>query len=594
MDTPSLTQVVRKRWQVAPDPGDFRHVLARTLNISDIAARLLAQRLQNHTIPAAEEFLAPNLRNLHRPWLLATMEKAATRIAAAIKDREKIVIYGDYDSDGVTASALLIRMFRSLNYPVTYYLPDRVDEGYGISENFVRTAARDGVKLVITVDCGVSNLMEVSALQDHGVDVIVTDHHEPGGELPAAYAVINPKRAESQYPFRELTGVGVAFKLAWAVCEKLSGSPKVTPEMRRALLDILPYCAIGTITDVAPLLDENRLIAAYGLKALEETKHPGLRALLGISGLDRKTISPRDISFRLGPRLNAAGRMGKADLALQVLVEEEPAAAIAAAERLEQENTGRQELCRKIHDEALALVREQVDLAADAAIVVVGEGWHEGVIGIVAARLVEEFHRPSVVIALSPDGLRGKGSARGIPGLHLYNAMSRSRQRFESFGGHEMAAGFSLVRDQIAPFRKEINLECHRQMEHCRKTTDLEPTEPVIHIDMETHLHQIGDQVMCELSRMAPFGQGNPVPVFLTRHIKIAGRPQLVGKTGQGFSFFASQKQVAYRAVAFGHPEWMAEIDGGIEYWDLVYTLSFNDFYTPARIELRVNDMRPS
>jgi single-stranded-DNA-specific exonuclease len=587
-----LSIAPQKKWMLYPDPGAIRKDLSRHLGLSDLMARVLANRLENPSEESARAFIQPSLNNLYDPWLLKSMDIAVDRLIKAIRDKEKIVVYGDYDSDGVTASALMMKIFQALDHPVEVYLPNRVEEGYGLSESFIRQAQRNEIKVVITVDCGVTNFTEVEALQSAGIDVIVTDHHEPGDEndrskLPDALAVVNPKRQDSDYPFRELTGVGVAFKLAWALCEKLSGSKKVKPEYRKSLLEVLPYAAFGTITDVAPLQEENRLYVYYGLKELAKARTPGLMALLETANLVDKNLTVRDVAFKMGPRINAAGRMQNAGLALDLLVADDLVNARKKALELDKENSDRQKLCQDIYEQARKYVKSRINLEEQIAVVVVGEGWHEGVIGIVASRLVDEFKRPSVVIAISSDGVRGKGSARSIPGLNLYKAMSLSHNRFESFGGHEMAAGFSLVRDQIDAFRQEFNEECRRQVKE-------KGLEPELKIDVDVHLSQLTDDFAREIQMLAPFGHGNPCPKFLSRHVKIAGKPQLIGRNGQHFSFFASQDRVAFRAVVFNHLEWLERIDSGVGYWDIVYELSVNDYYEPPRLELRITDMRPS
>jgi single-stranded-DNA-specific exonuclease len=587
-----LSTSPQKRWMLTPDPGSIRKRIAKDLSISELTARILASRLTDPGVEDARSFLKPSLINLHGPFKLKSMDLAVERIEKAVNNKEKIVIYGDYDSDGVTASALLLQVFKALGHPADFYLPHRIEEGYGLSESFIRQAKKDNINLVITVDCGVSNFTEVKALQDTGIDVIVTDHHEPGSDceeevLPEAVAVINPKRKDSDYPFRELAGVGVAFKLAWAIFEKLSGGDKVLPHYRETLLNILPYVALGTITDVAPLKGENRVFVSWGLDRLGKANVPGLHSLLKVSGLGDKKLSVRDVAFRLGPRINAAGRMQNANLALEVLIAEDEAEGNIKAEELNDENVRRQVLCQEIYEQARSYVNTRIELEKDIALTVIGENWHEGVIGIVASRLVDEFKRPAVVIALGEDGLRGKGSARSIPGLNLYEAIGRSRQRFESFGGHEMAAGFSLVRDQIEPFRQEFNNECRNQVID-------KGLEPELIIDLDVHLSQLSEGFAEEVELLAPFGAGNESPRFLSRHVKVAGRPQAMGKNGQHFSFFASQDSVAFRAVVFNHIEWLDRIEQGTGYWDIVYELSLNDYYDPARLELRIVDMRPS
>jgi len=582
-----LTGDLQREWVLVPDPGPARRQIARGLGLSEDTGRLLASRLPGPTVESARAFLQPSLTHLHDPWQLADMPRAVDRLVTAVRNRERTVVYGDYDTDGVTACALLLRAFQALGLEAQSYLPHRVEEGYGLSEAFVRKALREGVQVVVTVDCGVSDLPQVRALQEGGVDVIVTDHHEPGSDLPPAYAVVDPKRPESVYPFRDLAGVGVAFKLAWALFERVCGKRKIRPELRRTLLGVLPHVAIGTITDVAPLVGENRVYVAQGLRALRATKDPGLRALLEVASLAGKPVTTRDVSFRMGPRINAAGRMQDANLALDLLMAADPATARRSAAALDRENTNRQRLCQAIYEEALDRVRSETDLDATIPVVVVGDQWHEGVIGIVASRLVEEFGRPSVVIALSEDRVWAKGSARSIPGLHLYQAMSRSRQRFESFGGHEMAAGFSLVRDQIEPFRQELHQECRRQVVEGRLT-------PELVIDLDVHLRRLSESFAREVDLLAPFGAGNEAPLFLSRHVKVAGRPQVLGSAGRHFSFFASQEQVAFRALVFDQIQWLERMERGTEYWDIVYRLALNDYYAPPRLELHVVDMRAS
>ncbi|MBN1257890.1 MAG: single-stranded-DNA-specific exonuclease RecJ [Planctomycetes bacterium] len=584
----TLSNMTEKRWVLKPDPGPIRKELARIFSISETTARIIATRLPEPSEEAVDAYLHPSMTQLHSPWGMVDMKQAVERLLRAIRGKESIVIYGDYDADGVTATALLCRVFQVLGHAVKYYLPDRLAEGYGLSESFVMQAKNDNVKVVVTVDCGISDFAEVTALQENGIDVIITDHHEPGSEeLPPAYAVINPKRQGSTYPFRDLAGVGVAFKLAWALCEQVSKSAKVTPKLRKTLLEVLSYVSLGTITDVAPLLEENRIFARFGLERLVHSAYPGLSALLDISGLNNKTLSPRDVSFALGPRINAAGRMRDARLALELLLSDNELDARESANKINQENITRQRLCRKTYEEARCQVLDEINLDKSLAVVVVGEDWHEGIIGIVASRLVDEFKRPSVVIALSSDNLRGKGSARSIPGLHLYKAMSYSRQRFESFGGHEMAAGFSLMRDQIEPFRQEFNNQCRRQIEEGW-------LGPELTIDAEMRLSNICEGLAAELQLLEPFGQGNQSPLFLSHHIKVAGNPQIMGADGKHFSFYASQDRTAFRAVVFNRIDWLNKISHGAGYWDIVYEIRTNDYYTPPRIELNIVDMRPS
>ncbi|MDR3077940.1 MAG: DHH family phosphoesterase, partial [Planctomycetota bacterium] len=359
--------------------------MAEKLGISRIMATVVAGRVSPLTLENVQAFLKPSLNSLVSPWRMDDMDKAADRLVKAIRARQRVVVYGDYDTDGVTASALMIRACRAAGHSLGYRLPSRFEEGYGISSDFPRQAAEEGVDLVVTVDCGTSEGEKIDALARSGIDVIVTDHHEPGDRgLPGgALAVLNPKRNGSAYPFRELTGVGVAFKLAWAIYERLSGAPKIEPRLRASLLSLLPRAAIGTIADVAPLMGENRAIVHGGLKNMQGAI-PGIAALMEVCRLGPGDPTARSVAFSLSPRLNAAGRMGNADLSLDLLIEDDPARARRLAESLDRHNAERQTLCQAILKEAEAEAEKSHDLLADDAIMVSHEGWHEGVIGIVA------------------------------------------------------------------------------------------------------------------------------------------------------------------------------------------------------------------
>ncbi|MHC4884567.1 MAG: single-stranded-DNA-specific exonuclease RecJ [Planctomycetota bacterium] len=595
-----LSQEPQKQWVLRPDYPSEKKELAKALDISPGLARILAHRLQPiASVEAARSFLHPSLADLHEPWILKQMDEAVDRLVEAVRNREKICVYGDYDVDGVTSCALLSRVFDALGHSAEVYLPNRVGEGYGISEAFIHQARSEGIGVVVTVDCGITNFDEVKALQAEGVDVIVTDHHEPACEeggavdlLPEACAVINPKRKDSEYPFRELAGVGVAFKLAWGLCERISGSPKVRPELREVLIDSLAYVALGTVADVAPLVGENRLFVSFGLRRLERTQCAGLAALLSIAKLMTKKLEPHHVSFMMAPRINAAGRMQDARLALDLLISDDRQEAMQKADQLDRHNKERQDLCRVLYDQARQCVLDQVDLEATIPIVVAGEQFHEGVIGIVASKLVDEFKRPAVVIAIT-DGIRGKGSGRSIPGLHLYDAMNHSRSRFESFGGHEMAAGFSLMRDQIEPFKQEFARECRNQVME-------RGLGPELNIDADVFLRQLTDGFARELQLLAPCGEGNRSPIFLTRHVKVSGRPRFFGSNNQHFSFYISQEQMSHRVVVFsylrktGPQSWLDRMESGVGYWDIVFSVQLNDYYSPPRLELHAVDMRPS
>lgn len=573
------------RWELMPPSPSPVREFAQALGVSDLTASILQGRLQTSDPEEARAFLCPALTDLHSPKLFRDMDTASARLAKAIKSGEKVVVYGDYDTDGVTATAILVRLLRALSADVAYYLPCRMEEGYGISDSFVETARQTGVKVVVTVDCGVSEQERVAKLMQSGIDVIVTDHHEPGGEaLPQATAVVNPKREDATYPFRELVGAGVAFKLAWAVCQALTGSEKVGDRLQEVLLGLLPYAAVGTIADVAPLVGENRVLVTFGLRAMMRAS-AGLKALIVACGDDPAKLSARDIAFHVAPRLNAAGRMGDARLALELLLSDDEEEARRLALELDEKNRERQQLCRTMLDEARAEAVARHDLDQDAAIVVARVGWHEGVIGIVAGRLCDEYRRPVAVVALSAE--KGKGSARSVEGVNLYEAMALSKRMFKSFGGHEQAAGFSIAPGDIDTFRNEL-------VEHCREQFVSRGVESKLTIDREVRLGELSVEVARELKMLEPYGHGNSKPLFLCRNVHVAGRPALMGREQKHFSFNASQDQIAYRAVVFNNTKWMQEMDRGVRNWDIVFRAELNEFRGLCRLELGIEDMHPA
>ncbi|MCC8189596.1 MAG: single-stranded-DNA-specific exonuclease RecJ [Planctomycetes bacterium] len=575
------------RWVVKPNPGPVVEEISEKFGVSPILATILAQRVKPLTMDSVAAFLKPSLNTLVSPWRMDDMEKAAERLAKAVRERQRTVVYGDYDTDGVTSCALLIRACRAAGYSLAYRLPSRFEEGYGISSDFATKAIQDRIDLVVTVDCGTSEHESIRLLAQNGIDVIVTDHHEPGDrELPPdAYAVLNPKRQDSSYPFREMTGVGVAFKLAWALYEKLSGSPKVEPHLREALLSLLSLAAIGTIADVAPLVEENRAIVTHGLKTMHGAC-PGISALLDVCRLGACDLSARGVAFSLSPRLNAAGRMGNADLSLELLVEDDPVRARRLADSLDRQNTERQSLCQTILEEAAREVEDTHDLDTDAAILVSRSGWHEGVIGIVAGRLSEIFGKPAAVVSFPVGSDRGRGSARSIHGLNLYQAMANSRQHLLTFGGHELAAGFTVAQSSVAALRESFLRECAAQI----RSKNIAPT---LSIDMEIRLPDVNIRLVEDLERLRPIGQGNPEPKFLARGVRAAGSLQLMGSQRQHFHFNVAQGGMAYRAVVFNNLSLIPVLEAaGRRPLDIVFTPALNTFYSPPRLELRIEDIR--
>ncbi|GAB7386508.1 single-stranded-DNA-specific exonuclease RecJ [Bacillaceae bacterium] len=521
----------RTRWQVAEVDEAKCEALAKAAGIPLLLAKLLVIR-GIETKEAAEAFFGADERFFHDPFLLDGMEKAVHRINKALVNGEKILIYGDYDADGVSSTSLLIHTFKRLNATFGYYIPNRFTEGYGLHQEALAKAREQGYSLVITVDTGISALPEAEWAKGNGFDLIITDHHEPPETLPDAHAVINPKKPGCPYPFKMLAGVGVAFKLAHA----LLGQPP---------LHLLDIAAIGTISDLVPLVDENRVLAKLGLQALNRARRPGIRALLQVSGLTGKEIGAGHVGFALGPRINASGRLDSATDAVTLLTTEDEEEARALAQRLDGLNRERQELVQQIAREAEAIV--EGECKEDRVLVVAKEGWNIGVIGIVASRLVEKYYRPTIVLSI--DGEKGvaKGSARSIAGFDIYRALTACKEILPHFGGHTMAAGMTLHVDDLGELRARLNRLADKWLKE-------EDFIPLTCVDAELRLSDIDVTLIEQLERLAPFGIGNHSPLFLLKEVEIK-QARAIGKDGEHFKcgFVSSREDGAtLEAVGFG------------------------------------------
>ncbi len=540
------TAAGRARWDLPPAPLDRAEALAAALDIPPLTALLLVRRGVRDP-EAARRFLRPGFGDLREPDLLPGMAEAATRIAAAVRDRERIAVYGDYDVDGVCGTALFVGLLRAAGADAIPYLPDRRTEGYGFNDGAVRRLAADGVRLIVTVDHGSRAVEGIALAASLGVDVVVTDHHLPGdGPIPAAVAIVNPLAPGPDgvpYPFPWLCGTGVAFKLAWAVARRLSGGAGVTAPLRASLADALPLVALATVADVVPLVDENRTAVVYGLSVLRKSPSPGLRALLDVSRLADRDLDAEDVAFRLAPRLNAAGRLGDAGRALELLLTTDVGRAADLALEIDGENEARRALQRRIVDEA----RERVPLDRDglppAGIVLAGDGWHVGVVGIVAARIAGEFHRPTVVIGM--DGDRGRGSARSVAGFHLERALAACGGHLISHGGHAAAAGLEIARESVEEFARAFDRYADLHLPEESRVRSLT-------LDAMVRLDDMTGTAVRSLQRLAPWGQGNPAPLLAAEGLSIAGRPRVMGRTGEHLSFHVSRDGVSRRAVWFG------------------------------------------
>jgi single-stranded-DNA-specific exonuclease len=503
------------RWILpkAPDEEAVR-ALMQALSLPDIVCRLLLIR-GYVTADEAKQFLRPKLDRLHDPLQFLSMDKAVARLARAVRDKELVFIHGDYDVDGISSTTLLTRTIRWLGGQATPFIPRRIEDGYDLSDAGVDAALAAGAKVVVTCDCGTGAVAPIARLCKVGVDVIVTDHHLPSGELPDCIAVLNPKRNGCGYPDKDLAAVGVTFKLAMALAKELGANENFI----WAMLDLV---ALATVADVAPLRGENRVFVRYGLKMLAETRNIGMRALLRASGLDGRELTAGRIGFILAPRLNAAGRLGHAIRGVQLLLTDDEHEANVIARELEELNHRRQEIDRATLEQA----RERVlamNLEEQYSIVLADEGWHPGVVGIVASRLVEEFGRPTVLIALS--GEQGKGSGRSIPKFDLHGALGKSREHLIRYGGHRAAAGVTIARDKVADFAARFN-EVARSL--------LTPADlvPEIRVDLEVSIDGLDGRIESLFRHFEPFGIGNPTPVLLTRNVTIARPPRVVGEHG--------------------------------------------------------------
>ncbi|MBI4541332.1 MAG: single-stranded-DNA-specific exonuclease RecJ [Gemmatimonadetes bacterium] len=510
----TLVSAPKPRWSVAapPDPEVVRRLVGE-LHLPEPMCALLAVRGYGDP-EAAKAFLRPRLDHLHPPELLTDAERAVTRIARAVEQGEKILVHGDYDVDGACGTALLTRWLRELGGRTVPFAPHRLRDGYDFGEAGLAAAAAAGATLVVTVDCGVTAGDAIARAASLGIDVIVTDHHRPGEQLPPAAAVVNPNREDCGYPEKGLCGTGVAFKLCQALARRFD-----RPDSE--LYAHLDLVALATVADLVPLTGENRVLTRFGLRVLERTRKPGLRALLRVTGLQNHRLDAGHAAFVLAPRINAVGRLANARTAVKLLLTDDDAEAEALAATLDAWNRSRQDEDRRTLDDALELLAGDFDAESHFGIVLASERWHPGVIGIVASRVVERVHRPTVLVALS--GERGRGSARSIPGFHLYEALVACRRYLLRFGGHRYAAGMDVRRRELPAFREAFNREAAERL----RGFDLRPE---IAGDLEIILGDLTEDLHHYLHYMGPFGLGNPRPVFISRAVEVAVPPRVVGR----------------------------------------------------------------
>ncbi len=580
---PVSARTQKNSWVVAP--ADERvEALARTLRI----APLVAQVLLNRGITEASQgsvFLQPKLTELIRPAQMPGIEPAATRLREAIEKKEKITVYGDYDVDGITGVSILWELLTLLGAQVDYYIPHRIEEGYGLNSEAVRSLAEGGTRLLITVDCGITAFEAADVARQLGVDLIITDHHEPGETLPNAAAIVHPA-LEASYANQDSAGALVAYKLAWAVAEQFSGGQRLDLKLRQFMLNATSLAAIGTVADVVDLRGENRVLTRFGLQALPESKLCGLRALIQTTGLTGQGVDSYAIGFRLAPVLNAAGRMGHARLAVELLTSTSEMRATQIAEYLKEQNVQRQQCERKIVKQACDLIVERgLNHPDRRSIVLAAEGWHTGVLGIVASRLVDKYYRPTIMINASPgENGTAQGSARSIEGFCLLSAIQACSSHLASFGGHKMAAGLTIQPERIKPFAADFESYAadHLQEEDVVGKLDIDALVP---------LRQFTKETVDQLDLLGPFGQGNPKPIFATKGVRLIAAPRRVGTKGDHLQFAITDNTATIRCVGFrmGHLE-KKLLDN--EYFNLAYEAQLNHYNGNTSVEFIATDIQ--
>jgi len=575
-----------KRWRIHSHDPDRIAALQRAAGIPAVVAQLLICR--GITDPVrARQFLDPKLTHLRDPEHLPGCSAAAERIHRAISAGRRIVIYGDYDVDGMTGTAILHQCIRMLGGDVGYYVPHRIDEGYGLNHEAIRSRAEQGVKLLVTVDCGIASLDEAVTAKECGLELIVTDHHQPGCPLPDAAQIVHPALPGHNYPFHGLSGAGVALKLAWAICQQASGAKKVGQRMRNFLLQAVGLAALGTVADVVPLVDENRVLVRHGLGSIKAEPGVGLQALVDVAKLgDKPQLSAEDVAFSLAPRLNAAGRLGQAQLAVELLITDRPDRAKELAAYVDQLNASRQTLERSIYLAANKQAKEQFDPKSDPALVLADHGWHPGVIGIVAGRLAEKYHCPVVLVSWDQLGVKpGIGSARSVPGFDLHRALDSCGEHLRSYGGHAAAAGLTVDEAAIESFRADF-------CEHAASEISEEQRTAEIAVDAEAPLSAFTLRMVDQIEQLAPFGQSNSRPILCTGGVTLSEPPRAIGSGGRHLSMRLVQHEITLRAVAFGGGDWadeLAALDGPIE---VAFRPVINNFRGRRSVELHLVDWR--
>lgn len=572
------------RWRLRPFDADRVEALSRSANIPPLLAQLLMNRGVSDA-SGASGFFETRLTGLHDPGTLPGVVEAAARIVEAIRDRKKIVIYGDYDVDGVCGTSILWACLKLAGAEsVEYYIPHRVEEGYGVNaEALRRLATEHRADLIITVDCGISAVKEAKLARELGVGLIITDHHTIGPELPAADILVHPRLPGSLYPFAELCGCGVAFKLAWQVCKGFGDGKKASPHLRDFLVKSISLVAMATVADVMPIHGENRILVRHGLAGLVDSPSKGLKALMSVAGcLGRRDVSTGTVGFNLAPRINAAGRLERAMQAVEMLTTDSEDRAGELAQALDLCNAQRQEVERRMVDEAHEMITTQGGLKERGAIVLGREGWHPGVIGIVASRLVDTYHRPTIVVALGEE--HGQGSARSIAGFDLYEAIRACSGGLTSFGGHIAAAGLKLPRGHFDAFAELFD-------HHCRGVLLPEQLQKSIQVDAEVPLGVLTLKVLESIESLEPHGIGNPRPILVANSVRVVGEPKAVGPRKNHLQVKFCQGDTTLKAIAWNMAD-RGEVLVPGQLCSIAFHPSINEWNGRREVQLELKDFR--
>lgn len=561
------TLIAQKQWRILPPSHAQQERLCRALDLHPVVAQLLINRGVDDPVHASA-FLDGSMDSLHDPFLFKDMDRAVARVRQAREKGETVLIFGDYDVDGITAAVVLYQTLCRFGVKAFHHIPDRMDDGYGLNDQVAQIARQCGAALVISVDCGITALREAELLKARGIDLIIIDHHEPSEEgIPDAAAVIDPKRSDCGYPFKHLAAVGVVAKFVQAL----------TGEIPHHSLDLV---ALGTIADVVPLAGENRIFVKLGLPHIEQTRNKGLQALMKAARITGKALKPYHAGFIIGPRINAAGRMDSARRALDLLLAEDDAEALRLAQELEEVNLRRQQLQRRIIQEAMDMIARDVDLDRERVIVLAKEGWHKGVLGIVASRVVETFYRPAVIACLEEGW--GTGSARSIEGFHLYEALAHCGDILKEFGGHRLAAGLTVHQDQVALLRERMN-------SYAAEHLDAVDMVPSLVIDGDLALSDLDINLVAMIDVLEPYGEGNRPPVFCSRDVVIKSRPAVLAK--ETLKFWVSDGTRTLSVVGFGMGKYQRDLALGQKV-DVAYELGIDDWNKAPVVQLKLKDIR--